>query len=135
MNASPGVPVGRWGWNPYNRAGGVPGIVDRGGVVAFIMRIAHLIWLVFGSAIVLGIGREPFGRVMLVMLVIGLGAVGLATAAALQLFRTVGAIGEAQGLAEHARALAATLGILSGAAMAMAAVVLIGGTCLKILVD
>ena len=99
------------------------------------MRISHLILLVFGSSIVMAVAREPFGQVLLVMLLIGLGAVLLATTAAMQLFRTVGAFGDSDRPGDRALALAATLGVLSGAAAAMAAVVLIGGTLLKIVIQ
>ena len=99
------------------------------------MRISHLILMVFGSSIVMAVAREPFGQVLLVMLLIGLGSVSLATTAAMHLFRTVGAFGDADRPGDRAWAVAATLGVLSGAALAMAAVVLVGGTLLKYVIQ
>ena len=98
------------------------------------MRLWHLTLLILVAAVILAIARELMGRVILVMMLIGLGMVGLTTTAAMYLFQTVGALGEAQDLPEHARAVGATLAVLVAAALGTVGVIFVGGTLLQALV-
>ena len=98
------------------------------------MRLWHLTLMILVVAVILAIARDLMGRVILVMMLIGLGMVFLATTATMYLFQTVGAFGEARGLPEHAKALGATVAVLIGAAMGTVGVIFVGGTLLQALV-
>lgn len=85
------------------------------------MRIRHLIYAVAASSAALAVARDPTGRVVVIVFATGLGEAAFATAALLALFQTVGALGEARGLAEQVHAVAATSAVLAAAAALMAA--------------
>jgi hypothetical protein len=90
------------------------------------MRLWHLVSGILVLALVLAIAREPAGRVGVIVFIVGLGEVIVATTALLSLFQTVGAIGEAQSLSAHARAVLATSVVLALASAIMAALVFAG---------
>jgi len=98
------------------------------------MRLWHLALMILVAAVILAIARDLMGRVVLVMMLIGLGMVGLATTAAMYLFQTVGEFGEARDLPGHARAAGATVAVLLGAALGTVGVIYVGGTLLLSLV-
>jgi hypothetical protein len=60
------------------------------------MKLWHIVFAVALTALCLAIGRDPIGRVALVVFFTGIGVVGLATASLLLLFRSIAAIGLAQ---------------------------------------
>jgi hypothetical protein len=76
------------------------------------MRLWHMVSAVAFLALVLTLFRDPISRVFLIVFTTGLGEVVLGLLAVMTLFETIGAIGEAKGLAEHAEALAATSVVL-----------------------
>ncbi len=90
------------------------------------MRLWHLLFLVLLVALILGIGRTEVGRVALIVFFTGLGEIILGTTAVLHLFKTLGAFGEARGLAAHFEALAATAMVLTLATVSMNAVLWVG---------
>lgn len=98
------------------------------------MRIWHLALMILVSAVILAITKEAFGRVMLVMLATGIGEVALGTAAVMTLFRTVGAVGEADGLLAHVEALTATALVLLIASASMIGLLWLGVVLLMALV-
>ena len=65
------------------------------------MRLWHLVLLILVLGILLGIIRDPVGRIALIVFVTAVGEVILGTTAVLALFQTIGAIGMARGLFEH----------------------------------
>jgi hypothetical protein len=83
------------------------------------MRLWHLIFLVMMSAIVLTVARESVGRVALVVFVTGLIEFILGTTFIMTLFRTFGAIGEAQRLTAYLEAILATALVLVVASYVM----------------
>jgi hypothetical protein len=90
------------------------------------MRLWHLVLGILVTSLVLTIAREPTGRVALIVFGIGIGEVVSGTTALLALFRTVGAIGEADSLPTHAGAVLATSVVLAAATSVMAALFFAG---------
>ena len=90
------------------------------------MRIWHLVGLTAGAALVFTLARDPLTRVLLFVFATGLGEVYLGLAAVMSLFRTIGALGEARGLLEHAEALAATTAVLVVGTAVMSAWLFVG---------
>jgi hypothetical protein len=90
------------------------------------MRLWHLVALVAAAAVVCTLARDPLSRIFLIVFVTGLGEVVLGLAAVMTLFQTVGALGEARGLADHAEALAATSVVLAIATALMGCWLFIG---------
>lgn len=76
------------------------------------MRLWHLTVFILMLGVVLSIVRDPVGRIALIVFVTALGEVILGTTAVLALFQTIGAIGLARGLFDHAQAVAATTLVL-----------------------
>ncbi len=82
------------------------------------MRLWHLTVVILVVGIVLSVVRDPVGRVALIVFVTGLGEAALGLAAVMALFQTIGAIGMARGLLDHAEAVAATTLVLLAATVA-----------------
>jgi hypothetical protein len=76
------------------------------------MRLWHLFVFIMALGFVLAISRDPVGRIALIVFFTALGEVIIGTTAVLALFQTIGAIGEAKGLAAHAEAVATTTLVL-----------------------
>jgi hypothetical protein len=72
------------------------------------MRLWHLSVAILMLGVIMSIVRDPAGRVALIVFVTGLGETAMGLAAIMALFQTIGAIGMARGLLDHAEALAAT---------------------------
>lgn len=83
------------------------------------MRLIHLVFAVFFSALIMGIARDEVGRVGLVVFFIGLIEIVLGTAALMSLFQSIGAIGEADGVLAYAQAIATTAMVLLVATLSM----------------
>src|SRR5262245_17633038 len=96
------------------------------------MRIWHLVFAVGVSALVLTIGRDPVGRVALIVFVTALGEVILVTTAILALFQTIGAMGMARGLLAHMEAAAATTLVLVIATAIMSIWLFIGAWMVQV---
>jgi len=98
------------------------------------MRIWHLTLMILVAAVILAVTREVFGRVMVAMLLTGIGEVALGTAAVMSLFRTLGGLGHASGLLAHVEALTASFLVLLIAATLMLGLLWIGGSVVGALV-
>ncbi len=72
------------------------------------MKIWHLTVVILIVAVVLTLFRDPVGRVGVIMFVTGLGEAVFGVTAIMALFQTIGAIGMARGVFEHAEAVAET---------------------------
>jgi hypothetical protein len=90
------------------------------------MRLWHLVLLILVLGILLGIIRDPVGRIALIVFVTAVGEVILGTTAVMALFQTIGAIGMARGLFEHTQAVAATTLVLVFATAVMSIWLFIG---------
>jgi hypothetical protein len=90
------------------------------------MRLSHFLFAVAMFGIVLALARDPMARVFLIVFATGLGEVVFGLMAIMGLFQTVGALGEARGLSEHAEALAATSFVLAVGTAAMSGWLFIG---------
>jgi hypothetical protein len=90
------------------------------------MRLWHLSVAILILGVLMGIVRDPAGRVALIVFVTGLGETALGLAAVMALFQTVGAIGMARGLLDHAEAVAATSLVLLAATAVMSAWLFVG---------
>ena len=90
------------------------------------MRLSHLIFIVMLSALLLTIGKDPVGRVALVVFTIGVGVFVSGLTAIMALFQTVGAIGYARAIGEYLFAIAATLVVLIIGSVTMAALLGLG---------
>src|SRR5262245_2063150 len=90
------------------------------------MRLWQFLAAVLGVAMLLTIARDDVGRVALTVFFTGLAEVALGTTALMLLFRTVGGIGEAKGVAAHVEAMAATALVLLLASLAMNGVLWVG---------
>lgn len=99
------------------------------------MRLWH--WLLGAAllAVVLTIARDPAGRVAMVVFFTMVGEVIVGTTAIMMLFQTVGAIGEAKGLVEHAAAVFATTVVLAIGTALMWGLLVIGGWLVLISVE
>ena len=98
------------------------------------MRLIHLVFAVFLSALVLGIARDEVGRVALVVFCTGLIEVVLGTAALMSLFQAIGAIGEADRPLAFAHAIASTAMVLLVATLSMNVVLWAGVWLVQIVV-
>jgi hypothetical protein len=76
------------------------------------MRLWHLFVFIMVMGMVLAIGRDPVGRIAMIVFVTALGEVVIGTTAILALFQTIGSLGEAKGLVAHAEAVATTTLVL-----------------------
>jgi len=90
------------------------------------MRLWHLIFLIVMAAVVLAIARESVGRVALVIFTTGLIEFVLGLTFVMTLFRTFGALGEAQRLVAYLEAIVATILVLVVASYVMNAVLWVG---------
>jgi hypothetical protein len=90
------------------------------------MRLWHLTVAILVLGIILSILRDPVGRVGLIVFVTALGEAVLGVTAVMALFQTVGAIGMARGLLDHAEAVAATTLVLIAATAVMSLWLFIG---------
>lgn len=90
------------------------------------MRLWHLLTLVLMVALVLAIARSDVGRVALIVFFTGIGEIILGVTALMQLFKTIGAFGEARGLTAHVEAIVATALVLLIATIGMNAVLWAG---------
>ena len=95
------------------------------------MRLQTLAFVILFLAFILTLGRDPAGRVGVLVFFTGVGEVALGLAAVMALFRTVGAIGEADAVLEHADALAATTVVLAVGTAAMSAWLFVGAWCIQ----
>jgi hypothetical protein len=91
-----------------------------------------MVFAVAFVALVLTLFRDPITRVFLILFTTGLGEVVLGLMAVMTLFQTIGSIGEAKGLAEHAEALAATSVVLCLATAVMSGWLFVGFYCVYI---
>ena len=90
------------------------------------MRLWHLSVAILALGMVMAIVREPAGRVGLIVFVTGLGESAMGLAAVMALFQTIGALGMARGLLDHAEAVAATTLVLLAATAVMSGWLFIG---------
>ncbi|MDB5351552.1 MAG: hypothetical protein JWN86_2799 [Planctomycetota bacterium] len=90
------------------------------------MRLWHLIFAVFLTALCLAFCRDEVGRVALTIFVTGLCLIFLATSSLMLLFRTFGALGMARSWLGQIEALAATIGVLCFGSASMWAVLWCG---------
>ena len=90
------------------------------------MRLWHLIFAVFLTAVGLAISRDEVGRVALVIFLTGMSLIFLATCSLLLLFRTCGALGMAQSWLTQIEAIAATVFVLFFSSASMWAVLWCG---------
>jgi hypothetical protein len=81
---------------------------------------------VLALAVVLTVTRSEVGRVALVVFTMSLIEVILGTTALLNLFKTLGAFGQARGILAHIEALAATALVLMVATLSMNGVLWVG---------
>ncbi len=90
------------------------------------MRLWHLIFAVASLAVVLTLCRDPMTRTFVIVFLTGLGELAFGLAAVMALFQTVGALGEARGVYDHAEALAATTVVLATSTALMSALLFAG---------
>jgi hypothetical protein len=76
------------------------------------MRLWHLFVFILALSLVLAIVRDPVGRIALVVFLTATGEVVIGTTAVMALFQTIGSLGEAKGLFDHAEAVATTALVL-----------------------
>ncbi len=76
------------------------------------LRLSTQLFAVLVIAVILAIVRDEVGRVAVIVFCTGLGVVAGGLTAIMALFQTLGAFGEARGLAAHVEALAATALVL-----------------------
>jgi hypothetical protein len=102
--------------------------------VSQAVRLWHLIYIVAGLAIVMTLARDPMARVMMIVVAMGIGEVVFGLVAVMALFQTIGALGEARQLVEHAEALAATSFVLAVGTAIMCAWLYIGMLMIRVFV-
>jgi hypothetical protein len=85
------------------------------------MRLWQLLFAVAAVAVGMVLTQDPVTRVLMITMATGIGEVFLGLVSVMALFQTVGALGEAQGLHEHAEALGATAVVLAVATAVMSA--------------
>ncbi|MGE3821054.1 MAG: hypothetical protein AB7I30_16700 [Isosphaeraceae bacterium] len=90
------------------------------------MRLWHMLFLTAGLGLVMALARDPHTRVLVIVLGTGIGLVGSGLLAVMTLFQTVGSIGDARGLGEHAEAIAATTVVLTVSSVVMSGVLFVG---------
>ncbi len=95
------------------------------------VKLQTLAFVILIAAFVLAMCRDPAGRVGVIVFVTGSGAVALGLAAVMALFQTIGSIGLARGLLEHAEALAATTLVLVVGTAAMSFWIFAGAWCVQ----
>ncbi|AMV40133.1 hypothetical protein [Planctomyces sp. SH-PL62] len=95
------------------------------------MKLQTLAFVIFILALLMAMCRDPAGRVGVIVFVTGIGAVALGLAAVMALFQTIGSIGLARGLLEHAEALAATTLVLVVGTAAMSFWIFAGAWCVQ----
>src|ERR1700722_10491334 len=76
------------------------------------MRLWHLFVFIMALGVILAIVRDPVGRIALIVFVTALGEVVIGTTAVMALFQTIGSLGEAKALFDHAEAVATTALVL-----------------------
>jgi hypothetical protein len=76
------------------------------------MRLWHLFVFILALSLILAIVRDPVGRIALIVFLTALGEVVIGTTAVMALFQTIGSLGEAKGLFDHAEAVATTTLVL-----------------------
>jgi hypothetical protein len=95
------------------------------------MRVWHLVFAVFLTALVLKVGEAPAGRVAIVVFVTGLGLILFGTIGLLSLFQTLAAVGAAEHAGQRCWALAWSLAVLLLASSAMSGTLIVGMAVLK----
>jgi hypothetical protein len=90
------------------------------------VRLWHLLYVVAAMGLVMTLARDPMSRVMLIVVATGIGEVVFGLTAVMALFQTIGALGEARGLFDHAEALAATSFVLAVGSAVMCGWLVIG---------
>lgn len=90
------------------------------------MRLWQIVLAIFLLAVCMAIWRDDVGRVALVVFVTGFIEFVMALVALMALFKTVGAIGEANRLTAYAEAVVATAFVLFVASVTMNAVFWVG---------
>jgi hypothetical protein len=98
------------------------------------MRIWHLSVAILVTAVVLSIVRDPVGRVALIVFVTASGEAALGLTAVMALFQTIGAIGMARGVLDHAEAVASTTLVLLVATAVMSFWLFIGAWLIQVTV-
>lgn len=93
------------------------------------MRLWHLVILVAALAVGLTLLRDPIGRVFVIVLFTGVGELMFGLATLMALFQTVGAMGEAKAVVDHAGALAATGAVLCVGTAVMSGWLFVGAWC------
>jgi hypothetical protein len=83
------------------------------------MRMWHLLAAVALLAFVITLARDPTTRLFMIIFATGLGEVVLGLIGVMALFQTIGALGAARSLPDHAEAAAATTVVLTLATGAM----------------
>jgi hypothetical protein len=96
------------------------------------MRILHLIFLVFFSALILAIAQEETGRVALVVFFTGCVEFVFGLIAIMTLFRTVAQIGYANSVGAYLQAIGVTTVVLIVATATMNAVLWLGLMILQV---
>jgi hypothetical protein len=76
------------------------------------MRLWHIFVFILALSLVLAIVRDPVGRIALIVFLTASGEVVIGTTAVMALFQTIGSLGEAKGLFDHAEAVATTALVL-----------------------
>jgi hypothetical protein len=90
------------------------------------MRLWHLLFAVAMTAVVMSLAQDPVTRVLMITLATGIGEVFFGLVSVMALLQTVGALGQAERLHDHAEALAATAVVLAVAAAVMGAWLFLG---------
>jgi hypothetical protein len=90
------------------------------------MRLWHLFVFILALSLILAIVRDPVGRIALIVFLTALGEVVIGTTAVMALFQTIGSLGEAKGLFDHAEAVATTTLVLIIATTIMSSWLFVG---------
>ena len=90
------------------------------------MRLWHLFFAVLLISVILTIARDPAGRVALVVFLTLVGETIAGLTAVMLLFRTVGAIGQAESPFAYVEALVATTLVLTVATIVMSSLLFFG---------
>jgi hypothetical protein len=95
------------------------------------MRLWHVLVLVFLVAMALSVWQSEYGRITLVLFLTGIGEVAVGATALMNLFKSVGAFGNAKSFQAHVEALVATALILTAGSIGMTAVLWFGGVVIQ----
>jgi len=95
------------------------------------VKIQTLGFVIMILALMMAIFRDPAGRVGLIVFLAGIGTTATGLAAVMALFQTIGSIGLARGLLEHAEAVAATTLVLVAGTAAMSLCIFAGAWCIR----